>query len=419
MSIADCFYYSDPCMNINQSPPKHFYTLDAIRGLAAIVVILYHWQFFYYANDIWVKGGFEKTALPFYPYLSAIYNDGVIAVDLFFLLSGFIFFWLYARRIATRKMNFSKFMVFRMSRLYPIHLITLLSMAAFQWLMLKNAGHYFIIQYNDSYHFILNLLFMQSWGIEKGASFNGPSWSVSVEVFLYLAFFIICYLKLQNKKWLLFFLMPLGIFLQYYFTLIGKGMYSFFLGALVYYLYVWMLKENRTKKYLSPLIVFTGLLWVLLFAEYYFGFLRGIFIKQYLHTFPHKTLDSAETAFGLGKNFVFRTLVSPCTILVLTLWETSKGTINKKWALLGNCSYAMYLIHFSLQIAFVLIVDAFHINRLVLRSPITLLIFFLILLPLSLMIYYYFELPAQEKIRERFYKIEKPKLSIAEVEVKT
>jgi hypothetical protein len=86
------FYYSDPCMDINQIPPKHFYTLDAIRGLAAIVVILYHWQFFYYTNDIWVKGGFEKTALPFYPYLSAIYNDGVIAVDLFFSPFGVHFF---------------------------------------------------------------------------------------------------------------------------------------------------------------------------------------------------------------------------------------------------------------------------------------------------------------------------------------
>jgi peptidoglycan/LPS O-acetylase OafA/YrhL len=405
-------------MILNQSPPKHFHTFDAIRGFAAIVVIIYHWQCFYYTNDTWVKESIDKTALPFYPYLAAIYNEGAVAVDLFFLLSGFIFFWLYAERIATKKMKFGKFMVFRLSRLYPVHLITLLSVAVLQWLMLRNSGHYFIVQFNDSYHFILNLISMQSWGIEKGPSFNSPSWSVSVEVFLYLVFFLICYKKLENKKWLLFLLMPLGVFLQYYFSLIGKGMYSFFLGALVYYLYIWMLKEDRTKKYLSALVVFTVLLWVLISAEYYFDFLRDIFTKQYLHIFPNKTLASAETAFGLGKNFTFRTLISPLTILTLTLWETSKGAISKKWALLGNCSYAMYLTHFSLQIAFVLVVDAFHINRLVFRSPIMVLIFFLILIPLSLMIHFYFELPAQDKIREKFYKNKRPKLGVAELEAK-
>jgi peptidoglycan/LPS O-acetylase OafA/YrhL len=402
-----------------KSPPKHFYSFDAIRGIAAIVVVIYHWQLFYYANDTWVPSAIDKTALPFYPYLSIVYNDAVIAVDLFFLLSGFVFFWLYADRIAARKINFRKFIIFRLSRLYPIHLVTLVSVAVLQWLMFKNAGHYFIVQFNDTYHFILNLLFMQSWGIEKGASFSGPSWSASVEVFLYLVFFIICYLKLQNKKWLLFLFIPAGIFLQYYYTLIGKGMYSFFLGGLVYYLYLWMTKENRPQKYLPVLIVCTVLFWVLFFAEYQLSYLRDIWLKLYLHVFPYKTSESAQAAFELGKKFAFRTFVSPCTIITLTLWETSKGMISKKWAVLGNCSYAMYLIHFSLQITFVLVADAFHINRLALRSPITLIIFFLILLPLSIIIHYYFELPAQEKLRERFFKTKSPDVSIAEVKVPT
>jgi len=406
-------------MSSNQSPPSHFYTLDAIRGVAAITVILCHWQFFYYANDTWVQDGFEKTALPFYPYLSAIYNDAMVSVDLFFLLSGFIFFWLYADRIAARKINFGKFIFFRISRLYPIHLATFLSVAVLQWLMLKNAGHYYIVQYNDSYHFILNLLFMQNWGFEKGPSFNGPSWSASVEVFLYLIFFSICYLKMQNKKWLLFLLIPVGAFMQYYFSLIGKGMYTFFLGALVYYLYVWLIKENRAKKYLPAIIIVTVSLWIFVFVEYRQSYIQNIWVRQFLHVFPNKTSQSAISAFGLGRNFFFRTFVSPCTILALALWETNKGMINKKWALLGNCSYAMYLIHFSLQIAFVLVADAFHINRLVFRSPITLFIFFLVLLPLSLITHYYFELPTQEKLRSRFFKTKSPDVSITEVKVTT
>lgn len=407
-------------MTSSLTPPKHFYALDAIRGIAAMIVVLYHWQFFYYANDTWVQDGFDKTALPFYSSLSAVYTDGMVAVDLFFLLSGFIFFWLYADRIASKKINFGKFMVFRISRLYPIHLVTLVLVAILQWIMLRTTGHYFIAQYNDTYHFVLNLFFMQNWGFEKGASFNGPSWSVSVEVFLYLMFFVICYFKMQSKKWLLLFLIPAGIFIQYYLTIIGKGMYSFFLGALVYYLYVWMIQENRTKKYLPMLIGLSVFLWILLCAEYQLNYFREIFGKQYLSIFPDQTAESVETAFALGKNFFFRTFVSPCTILTLALWETNrKRALSDKWALLGNCSYAMYLIHFSLQITFALVVDALHMDREILRSPSAVFIFFLILIPLSLLTYYYFELPAQEKIRARFYKKKLPDMTTAEVKVTT
>lgn len=405
-------------MNITKSPPQHFYALDAIRGIAAVIVVLYHWQFYYYANDTWVKESIDKAALPFYPYLSAIYNEGAVAVDLFFLLSGFIFFWLYAERIANEKMDFRKFMVFRLSRLYPIHLVTLISVAILQWLMLRNAGHYFIVQYNDTYHFILNLFFIQNWGFEKGLSLNSPSWSGSVEVFLYLVFFVICFLKLQNKKWLLFLFIPIGVFIQYYFSLIGKGMYSFFLGALVYYLYVWMLKEDRAKKYLSALVILTVFIWILLFAEYYFSYLRDIFMKHYLDLFPNKTSESAQSAFALGKNFAFRTFVSPCTVLAITLWETCRGTLSKKWAVIGDCSYAMYLIHFSLNITFALLADAFHIDRIVLHSPITLFIFFLILLPLSFFIHKYLEVPAQQKLRNSFYKSKSRDVGLAEMKVK-
>lgn len=406
-------------MTSNQNPPQHFYALDAIRGIAAIIVVLYHWQFFYYANDTYVQGAYEKTALPWYSYLSIFYTDGMVAVDLFFLLSGFIFFWLYADRIATRQINFRKFITYRVSRLYPIHFVTLILVAVLQWLMLKNVGHYFIIQYNDSYHFLLNLLFMQNWGFEKGPSFNGPSWSVSVEVFLYFLFFAICYLKLQKKKLLLFLLIPLGAFIQYHNSLIGKGMFTFFLGALVYYLYVWMMKDNRAKKYLPTLTIITLVLWAAMFAEYQFSWLQGIWVKLFHQAMPDKSTETALTIFGQLRNFFFRLAVSPFTILTLALWETTKGMLNKKWALLGNCSYAMYLIHYPLQIIFVLVVDWFHINRLVLRSPNTLLLFFLLLIPLSLVTYYYFELPAQDKLRARFSKTNKTRVRIADINITT
>ncbi|SEW49673.1 acyltransferase family protein [Chitinophaga arvensicola] len=403
----------------NQDPAKHFYTFDAFRGIASIIVVLYHWQLFYYANDVFVLGQYDKTALPFYHYLAVFYNDGMVAVDIFFLLSGFIFFWLYSERVASGKMKFRQFFTYRLSRLYPIHFVTLLIVTMLQWMMVKNVGHTFIIQYNDAYHFILNVFLMQNWGLEKGASFNGPSWSISVEVFLYFLFFIICYLKLQRKKWLLFLMIPAGVFLQSFTLLIGKGMYSFFLGALVYYLYVWMTKENRIRKYLPALTTITILLWAMILAEYHFSYIQGLWTQIVHQWLPGKNEEFITVTFGQIRNFFFRSTVSPCTILSLALWETKRDLISKKWALLGNCSYAIYLIHFPLQIIFVLTVDTFHISRYVLRSPYTMMLFFALLLPLSLLTYYYFELPAQEKIRDWFYKRYKRRTSIATVNVTT
>jgi len=134
---------------------------------------------------------------------------------------------------------------------------------------------------------------------------------------------------------------------------------------------------------------------------------------------PGTSTETAMSLFGQLRNFFFRLAVSPCTILTLAMWETTKGMLNKKWALLGNCSYAMYLIHYPLQIIFVLVVDWFHMSRLVLRSPVTLMLFFLLLIPLSMVTYYYFELPAQDKLRARFSKKNKTRVTIADVNVTT
>ena len=40
-----------------------------------------------------------------------------------------------------------------------------------------------------SFGFILNFFLVSGWGFEKGPSFNGPVWSVSVEIIIYFFFF--------------------------------------------------------------------------------------------------------------------------------------------------------------------------------------------------------------------------------------
>ncbi|WP_051155377.1 acyltransferase family protein [Winogradskyella psychrotolerans] len=95
--------------------PKHLYSLDFSRGFAAMAVILVHWQHFL-LNKV-----SSKTDFPLYSTLKLFYNDGGFAVQYFFQLSGFIFFWLYYDKVKNNLIDFKSFSIARFSRLYPLH----------------------------------------------------------------------------------------------------------------------------------------------------------------------------------------------------------------------------------------------------------------------------------------------------------
>ncbi|MBY0445501.1 MAG: hypothetical protein K2Q15_09875 [Burkholderiales bacterium] len=64
-------------------PPKRFYSLDALRGIAALCVVFWHWQHFFFAGT--TAGKFDLERLPFSDGLSLLYTKGWLAVDLFFI----------------------------------------------------------------------------------------------------------------------------------------------------------------------------------------------------------------------------------------------------------------------------------------------------------------------------------------------
>jgi peptidoglycan/LPS O-acetylase OafA/YrhL len=82
-----------------------------------------------------------------------------------------------------------------------------------------------------------------------------------------------------------------------------------------------------------------------------------------------------------------------------------------KWALvLGNASYALYLLHFPLMVFFFIAVDLLGISREVFHSPLTVLVFYAVLIPLSIVTHYYFELPLQDQFRKRLLRRPAPGL---------
>ncbi|AZO10069.1 acyltransferase [Mesorhizobium sp. M3A.F.Ca.ET.080.04.2.1] len=156
--------------------PRHVYlNLDAIRGVAAISVMLYH----------------------FSPFLAdgKVLPSSYLAVDLFFLLSGFVIAHAYDRKIENG-MGFGAFVAIRLIRLYPLYLAG--TLLGFFYLMVKNrlmpgeyvpmseiglqltTGMFFIPLVGEAYHTIFPL--------------NPASWSLFFELIVNIAYVAIFFL---------------------------------------------------------------------------------------------------------------------------------------------------------------------------------------------------------------------------------
>lgn len=85
---------------------QRFETLDAMRGVAAVVVLLYHVHIAFFAPTCTVSG---SCAIP----------SGFLAVDMFFALSGFVLSYSYDPAFACG-MKAAQFMRLRVIRLAPI-----------------------------------------------------------------------------------------------------------------------------------------------------------------------------------------------------------------------------------------------------------------------------------------------------------
>jgi peptidoglycan/LPS O-acetylase OafA/YrhL len=162
--------------------------LEAQRFVTAFAVLTWHYKHFAYAAGM--PADFAKTQLPFYSLLYPFYEAGNFGVCVFWAISGFIFFLKYRDAISNRSIGAWAFFAFRLSRLYPLHIVTLLLVASLQPIYYYLNGSFFIYSYNDIQSFVLQLFMASNWGPNPVLSFNGPIWSVSAEIVVYAAFFL-------------------------------------------------------------------------------------------------------------------------------------------------------------------------------------------------------------------------------------
>jgi len=376
---------------------KRLYSLDALRGLAALSVVVWHWQHFYAISGTW-QAGWQRDSQPFFGLLKPLYLDGWAAVDLFFALSGFVFFWLYADAIRTRAVGAGKFTLLRFSRLYPLFFATLIAALGLQTAFQNMTGTFFIFPADDWGRFAASLVMAQQWlPPTTDQFFDGPAWSVSIEVLLYAVFFLLCRGGLRGPKMAL--LVSLcGISLMEWNSFIARGICGYFLGGAAFFVTEKIKARADAKRIARTLCVLAIVLWVMLIVETLYGPLHSACYWLAGHISPEVGrlyVSEEENAFLL----LFIYTVSPLTIMALALHEQVLGGAYGRLHWLGDISYSTYILHFPLQIACAVLALTFGFGPALFMHDWSMIAFYAVLIGLGLLSYHFFERPMQNLIR--------------------
>jgi peptidoglycan/LPS O-acetylase OafA/YrhL len=385
---------------------KFIPSLTPLRGIACVLVVLSHahllFGILFPANNLLVS--------KFY-----------LMVDLFFVLSGFMMCHMYGNLFekGIGKKDFWAYIKIRFARIYPLHLFMFLFVLVL-FIALKIRGGQlqpYVLSAFDIKAIPAQLALVNAWGMHFQSTWNVSSWSVSVDLFLYLVFPLLMffmYKYARAAKWtLIIFVAGSAIFLMYYMQPIYeanmaksmgvqlpvnrplntiqfftgwallRGACSFIVGMLAYEVY----KSGKYIKFFSSSILFLGL--VLFFMVMWIGDYMPDVISIFI--------------FGI---FIVNTA---------NLKGRLKKMMNSRlWNYLGDRSYSIYMVHVPLMILFLVVSEAVlgaeylaqmekemkaHPNYL--QNWGTAILFLLVSVGLGALVYRYVENPARKYLRKR------------------
>jgi peptidoglycan/LPS O-acetylase OafA/YrhL len=163
--------------------------LDALRGMAALAIVLYH------ATDP------SKAALPgnlaYYParLVQLAISQTYISVFLFFVISGFCIHLQWARARAggeQPQIKFGPFWKRRIRRLYPPYAIAIaLYLLLTAWTVGLDVTRFFV------YDVGMHLLMLHNLDSHTAYSINGIFWTLAIEEQLYLAYFLLLFVRVR------------------------------------------------------------------------------------------------------------------------------------------------------------------------------------------------------------------------------
>ena len=289
-----------------------FRAVDSFRGIAAILVILFHLQ------HLNLLAG------------SAFIAKSDIFVDFFFVLSGFVITHSNYTRI-TNLSSVKPFIIKRFKRLYPLHLFTLLLVLFFE-LFRYGVDRYVVRLSNPVFaedksllSFIANLTLIQSLNLFDRVTWNGPAWSISVEFYTYIVWalslvlfrknvLLLCSISFGLVGW--FIVRHQGNIIYNYDYGFVRCLYSFLIGMLTYRLNQRLPLKASYGQFSVIELVLLGL--------------TVVFVSLFTHT----------------ESWLMPSLFA----LLIIAFSREKGALSQRLAserfdFLGKLSYSYYLNH--------------------------------------------------------------------------
>lgn len=333
--------------NVYLASKPRYAILDGLRGVAALVVILFH--------------GFE-TYIPFFG--TQHINHGYLAVDFFFVLSGFVIGYAYDDR--WDRMSTWSFFKRRLIRLHPMVVAgTLFGACLF---FFGESDYFSLIGGTEPWKFflciVLGLLMIpagtgldiRGWG--ETNSLNGPNWSLTFE---YIGNILYAFVLRRLPTVVLGMLCVASAFLTMNLAL-GWDVFGFFAQPKYDVIGGWSITPDQ---------MYVG------FSRLFYPFLCGLLISRLLPKFITKENPSGSplgirggfwwaslllvVLFAVpqigGKSCVADGLYQVFAIVVMfpvivLIGAGSKTTDKRsaKWCeTLGNLSYPLYITHFPLM----------------------------------------------------------------------
>ena len=333
--------------NVYLASKPRYAILDGLRGVAALVVILFH--------------GFE-TYIPFFG--TQHINHGYLAVDFFFVLSGFVIGYAYDDR--WDRMSTWSFFKRRLIRLHPMVVAgTLFGACLF---FFGESDYFSLIGGTEPWKFflciVLGLLMIpagtgldiRGWG--ETNSLNGPNWSLTFE---YIGNILYAFVLRRLPTVVLGMMCVASAFLTMNLAL-GWDVFGFFAQPKYDVIGGWSITPDQ---------MYVG------FSRLLYPFLCGLLISRLLPKFITKENPSGSplgirggfwwaslllvVLFAVpqigGKSCVADGLYQVFAIVVMfpvivLIGAGSKTTDKRsaKWCeTLGNLSYPLYITHFPLM----------------------------------------------------------------------
>ena len=313
----------------------HYHLLDGLRGMAALLVVIFH-ILEGFATTVTVDATGEVRA-------SYVMGHGYLAVDFFFMLSGFVIGYAYDDRLYSRKMTVGDFFRRRIIRLQPMAVMgTLIGAACFY------AGSCEAVpMVAETPVWKLALLTLLGCcmvpavtacdirGYGEMYPLNGPAWSLFFEYAAYVAYAL--FIRRLGTKALILWTAMAGIGLCGFAIRYGDVCYGFsFAGANFPF---GMLK-----------VMFSFSMGLLLSRNLHKVPVRGAFwictaILAAVFTMPR--LGGGHEAWMNGLyDFLCIALVFPVVICLAASGTTTDKASTRICTFCGDISFPLYMIHY-------------------------------------------------------------------------